>query len=60
MKTMKILKKVTLLTAIAAISLALTAPSAWAQKAVVDQTHIAAIADTKPVTAAVADTKPVI
>jgi hypothetical protein len=48
MKTMKTLKKVTLLTATAAISFALTAGSAWAQAAV-DQTHTAAVADTKPV-----------
>jgi hypothetical protein len=57
---MKYLKTVTLLTVIVALQFVVTTATAWAQKAVVDQTHTAAIADTKPVTAAVGDTKPVI
>jgi hypothetical protein len=57
---MKYLKTVTLLTVIVALQFVVTTATAWAQKAVVDQTHTAAIADTKPVTAAVGETKPVI
>ena len=47
---MRILKKVTFLSAVVAMLLVVAAPPAWAQQAAVDQTHTAAIADTKPVT----------
>jgi hypothetical protein len=57
---MKTLKTVTSLAVVVALQFVVIAPTAWAQQAHVDRTHIAAVADTKPVTAAVGDTKPVI
>ena len=47
---MKTLKTITLLTAIVTMQFAVTAPTAWAQQAHVDNTHAAIVAaDTKPV-----------
>lgn len=55
---MKNLKIVTVVAVIVAMQFVITAPPALAQQATVDNTHHAAVADTKPA-AAVGDTKPV-